>query len=544
LSNIPGEKNTQENHYANSSAVEWVFENRELYLFNPFNLGAEEHDNSYNYDSALEYFEKGFTESTPKVRKSYRAKMFVSIGFMLHMVNDMSVPAHVRNDAHAPDDFEKWMREGDKKGYGGFRIKGTTTDFKSSYELIKLIRSIPARKYSTKKDFMIQEADYIGKHFFSEDSIDVSGKYQLQDNITVPKEMSGKYIVSNYGKLAKRTYTIVPVGQTLTAIPMDIIDEEVIKDNAKVIIPRAIANAEGFINYFFRGRLQATLIDGNLTIKNVSDPSLVASADIVKFSDNTYKVYYETDNNETYLLQDCTAPNALDVNESFECDISQKLEDKKNEIGKAQKLTVIYDGIIGNEKGVSVAIAKKFTNADLLFSFDKSGSMGSDIENAKNSAKDILDNIIGIENNSTFIEVEAFNSSAGVLFAYENNVTKAKNAISTIYSWGGTALYDAIKLAGDNAVTHKASSGISKSIVILYTDGQENSSAISRQQAIDAISNAKASSIDEVFLIFVGNDTNGKAKLKAIADKAGREFMSVSNASGLKDAIEKILKGQ
>ena len=191
-----------------------------------------------------------------------------------------------------------------------------------------------------------------------------------------------------------------------------------------------------------------------------------------------------------------------------------------------------------------MAIAKKLTNTDILFSFDKSGSMGSDIENAKNSAKDILDSIIGVDNNSTFIEVEAFNGSAGVLLSYENNVTKAKNVISTLYSGGGTALYDAIKLAGDNAVAHKVSSGISKSIVILYTDGQENSSSASRQEAINAISNAKASTIDEVFLIFVGNDSDGRAKLKAIADEAGRKFMSVSNASDLKYAIEQILKGQ
>jgi len=58
-----------------------------------------------------------------------------------------------------------------------------------------------------------------------------------------------------------------------------------------------------------------------------------------------------------------------------------------------------------------------------LFSLDKSGSMGSDIENTKSSVKDILDSIIGV---STIIEVEAFNDSTGALLSYENNVTKAK----------------------------------------------------------------------------------------------------------------------
>jgi hypothetical protein len=45
--------------------------------------------NLYSYTNALEYFEKGFTESDPKVRKKYQAKMLVSVGHLMHMVNDM-----------------------------------------------------------------------------------------------------------------------------------------------------------------------------------------------------------------------------------------------------------------------------------------------------------------------------------------------------------------------------------------------------------------------------------------------------------------------
>jgi len=566
--------------FRNENAINWAENGGTGLLFNyvpksgivqitPAQIGQPEiHTNDYSYEKAKEYFKQGFTEQKPKDRKKYRAKMFVSLGYLLHLLNDMNVPAHTRDDAHPlGDPLEVWMRGGDE-GYdsGGFRIVGSTV--KGNNDILNRVKTISAFKYDSSvkfREFYKKQAEFTGENFYSEDSISVNGgtfggydDYSpKKSEVTVPTKdgyvTSNKSdILSNHNKIAVKVtgkvWKVKVLGKELKYKSADHYyiqkngNNDVLVDNGVNLIPNAVANAEGFVNYFFRGRLQATLIDGNLTIKNISDPNLVASS--IKFSDKTYKVYYETDNNETYPLKDCIASNALSKDDSFECDISQELEDKKNEIGKAQKLTVIYDGIIGNEKGVSVAIAKKFTNADLLFSFDKSGSMGSDIENAKNSAKDILDNVVGVDNNSTFIEIEAFSYGAGVILAYENNVTKAKNAINTIYSGGRTALYDAIKLAGDNAVTHKASSGISKSIVILYTDGQENSSSASRQQAIDAISNAKASSIDEVFLIFVGNNTDGKAKLKAIADEAGRKFMSVSNASGLKDAIEKILKGQ
>ncbi|HHB94200.1 MAG TPA: VWA domain-containing protein, partial [Campylobacterales bacterium] len=396
-----------------------------------------------------------------------------------------------------------WMRGGDGgKDSGGFKIVKTKLASVDS-SILNAVKNISAFKYDSTvnfRKFYEEEANFTGRHFYSEDSISLNGgtlggysSYAPNGNDVTPYtgDNSG-FITSNstelvtgHTRLAMMQKSKIPFKDYWYSMVIDG-NQGALVDNGINLIPRAIANAEGFINYFFRGRLKATLSDGNLTITNISNPDLVADANIVTFkTDGKFNVYYETDNNETKFLKQCSLTNPLSVNDSVPCEISTEFESKKSEMGKEQKLTVIYEGgTIGNEYGVSVAIVKKLANADLLFSFDKSGSMGSDIENAKNSAKSILDDVIGIDNNSTFIEVEAFNGSAGVLLAYDNNITKAKDTISTIYSGGGTALYDAIKLAGDNAVSHKNSSGISKSIVILYTDGQENSSSTSRQGAI------------------------------------------------------------
>jgi hypothetical protein len=45
--------------------------------------------NHYSYGEALKYRILGFTEADPKVRKKYQAKMLVSVGHLMHMVNDM-----------------------------------------------------------------------------------------------------------------------------------------------------------------------------------------------------------------------------------------------------------------------------------------------------------------------------------------------------------------------------------------------------------------------------------------------------------------------
>jgi hypothetical protein len=45
--------------------------------------------NLYNYSREMRYFKLGFTESDPKVRRKYQAKILVSVGHLMHMVNDM-----------------------------------------------------------------------------------------------------------------------------------------------------------------------------------------------------------------------------------------------------------------------------------------------------------------------------------------------------------------------------------------------------------------------------------------------------------------------
>lgn len=520
--------------------------------------------NNYSYQDALEYYRKGFTESKAADRKKFRAKMFVSVGYLLHLLNDMNVPAHTRDDSHPfGDDFEKWMRGGEV-GRDGAGFKIINTKLHSVHPaILNAVRNVSALKYDSMVNFQKfydEQANFTARNFYSEDTISFNGgtfggygNYDPKSSdVTAYSGDETGYITSNsseiasgFNRLAMMQKSSIPFKDYWYSMQIDG-DSRVFLDNGVNLIPKAVANAEGFVNYFFRGRLKATLTDGNLTITNISDPNLVADASVAMFrSDGTMRVYYETDAKEVKFLKECPLDVPLEVNQEMVCDISAELESQQSDIGKEQKITVVFEGgTIGNEAGVSVAIVKKLANADLLFSFDKSGSMGSDIENAKNSAKSILDDIVGVENNSTFIEVEAFSYSADVLLPYDNNVTKAKNAITTLYSGGGTALYDAIAQAGNNAVAHKQESGVAKSIVILYTDGQENSSYTTRQNAVNAISNAYAFDIDEVFLIFVGSDTTGEAQLKSIAADAGRKFMSVSDASGLKEAIEKILQGQ
>ncbi len=92
---------------------------------------------------------------------------FISLGHVLHLLQDMGVPAHVRNDAHEQGDpFEEWVSENDHK--------------------IKVDIS-KAEKYScaNNKQCLQQLAFYTHNNFFSKDTIN---KYDLPfDKIKIDK---------------------------------------------------------------------------------------------------------------------------------------------------------------------------------------------------------------------------------------------------------------------------------------------------------------------------------------------------------------------
>ena len=88
-------------------------------------------------------------------------------------------------------------------------------------------------------------------------------------------------------------------------------------------------------------------------------------------------------------------------------------------------------------------------------------------------------------------------------------------------------------LAGNEAFSEAQSMPAQKVVVVLFTDGLENSSSASLQQAVAAISRVGRPEIDEVFLVFVGSSASGSTALSGIAAQSGREFFSLANFNEL-----------
>jgi len=125
-------------------------------------------ENKYDYMDAMGYFKQGFTERDEATRRKYQAKMLVAVGHMMHMMNDMNVPAHVRDDAHPNyEPLELWMKGGSEHNQKtGFYISGNS--YGGSISSPKMGSIKPQVDF---KSYMKAEAQYTSYNYFSEDTI-------------------------------------------------------------------------------------------------------------------------------------------------------------------------------------------------------------------------------------------------------------------------------------------------------------------------------------------------------------------------------------
>jgi hypothetical protein len=79
-------------------------------------LWAQNTFNLWNWQKARDYYYLALTSSTNTQRNENFAKTFKGLGHIIHLIQDVAQPAHVRNDPHPLDDkgivpqFENWAK--------------------------------------------------------------------------------------------------------------------------------------------------------------------------------------------------------------------------------------------------------------------------------------------------------------------------------------------------------------------------------------------------------------------------------------------------
>lgn len=313
---------------------------------------------------------------TQAERDAYFAYTFRAVGQQMHLVEDASVPAHVRNDAHPEDSlgigYESAMEyfRTDQTKYGSFwgdilsspiSFDRSILDIPSTHPsaTVSISRIIDTDKYDgdnpdiTKTLFnspqVIGIAEYTNANFMSKDTIfetdtlhnfyypRTADTIEWMDNNkrTYLKKIGGGDIADHLARTSwLYAYRMRYFPQYTKYLPVSL-DTECYKDYASKLIPRAVGYSAGLLNYFFRGDIRLSYVTdptpGYVIVNNGSETL-----------DGTFSVYYDNKDDERILL--VSGKNKTGSNGIF--DLMTPTDAKE-----PGKYIVVFRGKIGNEDG-------------------------------------------------------------------------------------------------------------------------------------------------------------------------------------------------
>jgi len=146
---------------------------------------------------------------------------------------------------------------------------------------------------------------------------------------------------------------------------------------------------------------------------------------------------------------------------------------------------------------------------------DNSGSMRT----KRNAVSKAVVNLVQASNPNDEVFVVNFNDEPYLDQDFTNKIPQMKEALDRVDSRGGTALYDAVYAAADHLA--KAAK-LQKKILLVVTDGEDNESRMSLEEAIRAVQNDSG---PEIYTIGIlgdeGKQRRAKRALEALSIQTG-----------------------
>lgn len=293
--------------------------------------------NYWSWPKAREYHYKALTASDKATRELFFAQTFRSLGQVMHLIADSSVPAHVRNDIHVfpltlpiigievgKQTYESWSKKNARNlNYAGMIIDQSIFSQAVSNSLapVEISALWDQDKYKgTNLDITtgssVGLAEYTNANFFSEDTIFKNYPHPTYTDTNYPNIdwKNPEKVDAEDGKLDNRIYIRKIAGEpiqrlaSLSYVSYDVIkkgsyqyspivlDDNVYRDYASLLIPRAVGFSAGLLNYFFRGEINIIQTGTDtFQIVNLSDEDMEGDL-------NSFKLYYDDINDNRYEI--------------------------------------------------------------------------------------------------------------------------------------------------------------------------------------------------------------------------------------------------
>ena len=373
-------------------------------------LGTQSPGGHYSWHDVRDYFYKGLTLPNKPEREKYFGETFRGLGQLMHLVQDLSVPAHTRDDPHIVG-YEIWVRDNiDPSALSLFSFDGSILKIPTSGLAIANI--FDSNQYNgTNPDLTagndVGLSEYTNANFFSEDTINsISFPYPRIENdatvVTKPyKGPAGTYDRQYFLKDKKgetnagKGYLLSAVdyndywrrnnpGSTIDLPVIPVLDENVYRDYASLLIPRAVGYSAGLLQYFFRGKLQVTSLPifykNGIYIVRVKIKNITPTEETMKNGWFTLSYHYTPTEGAADGSEDKYGQTSVCSSEQ-PCE-QLKYQDEKSfdfilpalipkETYDSVKFTLAFKGTLENKDGTSredgAVIGKYFTPGEIKF---------------------------------------------------------------------------------------------------------------------------------------------------------------------------------
>ncbi len=281
--------------------------------------GKDHYENDYNWEMARWYFKYALISPEKYQRDARFAELFRTLGQIMHLVQDTSVPAHVRNDAHGMafinkhDMYEKYTNSGGVRIEKEDEYSAVYPDEKNSFNRLDKF---------WKNDGM-GLAEFTNRNFVSRDTNFDTEDYKnyntpLKTGMTeVIKETVGeepdleevnvryltgqvedKYRSAKSGAITRLSayswwdFEMNQWGMETGKGYAEVysLNNRVHAEYAQFLIPRAVGYSAGLLNYFFRGQIDLEKDKENAGKYQVINRSKEAM-------DGTCTLYYDDESN-------------------------------------------------------------------------------------------------------------------------------------------------------------------------------------------------------------------------------------------------------
>ena len=249
--------------------------------------GLNDTDNDYSWTKARQYMYEAFTSPDQGNRSTNFDNMFRSLGQVIHLVQDLASPAHVRNDLHL---FFFGLERDLYELYSASRYN---PPWGTGYPTVEL------GSFSAFWNSSQGLAVFTNRNFISQgtnlDDRDIDGQLfynlpQINGVVTLTKEVINQFgntveVQVDCGRnVIQDTYTgEVITNDCLTAYSVfnfeaqEILGKSVYSINdftmesaANILIRRAVGYSAGLLDYFFRGQLHVMLLVPSTDVLSMS----------------------------------------------------------------------------------------------------------------------------------------------------------------------------------------------------------------------------------------------------------------------------------